>query len=298
MKPAQRGFAVRCATGHGRGDASSRLRRAHQAAAELARRRDERRRLLPRRHAAPRLVPMAQAVAGTALVAGGAAVLNQVYERDTDALMRRTRMRPLPDGRVATDEAGMFGLRARRRPASRCWLSRPTCSPRVLAARHARRLPDRLHADEAPLAAGDAGRRRARRAAAAHRLDRGARLDRRPAVGAVRDRVPLADSALHGDRVAVPRRLRQGGLPDAAGHRAGRRRTGRQAVCTRPRSLPVSLVPDARRHQRPIYFGVALLLGVALLVLAVRFARDAHRCARRARCSSGRSRTCRSSGSR
>ena len=53
---------------------------------------------------------MAQAVAGTALVAGGAAVLNQVYERDTDALMRRTRMRPLPDGRVAPGDARVFGL--------------------------------------------------------------------------------------------------------------------------------------------------------------------------------------------
>jgi protoheme IX farnesyltransferase len=53
---------------------------------------------------------MAQAVAGTALVAGGAAVLNQVYERDTDALMRRTRLRPLPDGRVATLDASLFGL--------------------------------------------------------------------------------------------------------------------------------------------------------------------------------------------
>ena len=56
------------------------------------------------------LWPMAQAVAGTALVAGGAAVLNQVYERDTDALMRRTRTRPLPDGRVPPTDAGIFGL--------------------------------------------------------------------------------------------------------------------------------------------------------------------------------------------
>ncbi len=56
------------------------------------------------------LVSMAEAVAGTALVAGGAAVLNQFYERDTDALMRRTRLRPLPAGRVAPGDAHMFGL--------------------------------------------------------------------------------------------------------------------------------------------------------------------------------------------
>src|SRR5437762_576127 len=53
---------------------------------------------------------MAQAVVGTALVAGGAAVLNQLYERDTDALMRRTRQRPLPDGRVSPVDAGVFGM--------------------------------------------------------------------------------------------------------------------------------------------------------------------------------------------
>jgi protoheme IX farnesyltransferase len=55
-------------------------------------------------------VAMAAAVAGTALVAGGAAVLNQVYERETDALMRRTRMRPLPDGRIAPADARIYGI--------------------------------------------------------------------------------------------------------------------------------------------------------------------------------------------
>jgi heme o synthase len=53
---------------------------------------------------------MAAAVAGTALVAAGAAALNQVYERDTDALMQRTRMRPLPDGRITPSDARLFGL--------------------------------------------------------------------------------------------------------------------------------------------------------------------------------------------
>jgi protoheme IX farnesyltransferase len=52
---------------------------------------------------------MALALAGTALVAAGAAVLNQVLERDTDALMLRTRERPLPAGRVPLLEAIVFG---------------------------------------------------------------------------------------------------------------------------------------------------------------------------------------------
>jgi protoheme IX farnesyltransferase len=47
---------------------------------------------------------------GTALVAGGAAALNQVWERDTDRLMARTRNRPLPDLRLSPAVALGFGL--------------------------------------------------------------------------------------------------------------------------------------------------------------------------------------------
>jgi heme o synthase len=47
-------------------------------------------------------------VAGTGLVAGGASAFNQVYERRTDALMRRTRLRPMADGRVATQDALLY----------------------------------------------------------------------------------------------------------------------------------------------------------------------------------------------
>ena len=50
------------------------------------------------------------AVIGTACVAGGAAALNQVAERDVDGLMWRTRSRPLPDGRVQPGEALVFGI--------------------------------------------------------------------------------------------------------------------------------------------------------------------------------------------
>ncbi len=37
---------------------------------------------------------------GTAFAGGGTLALNQYVERDLDALMHRTRMRPLPDGRL------------------------------------------------------------------------------------------------------------------------------------------------------------------------------------------------------
>ena len=45
---------------------------------------------------------------GTALVAGGTNALNQLRERDIDALMERTRRRPLPSGRVSPRAAGWF----------------------------------------------------------------------------------------------------------------------------------------------------------------------------------------------
>ena len=47
---------------------------------------------------------------GTALVAGGAAALNQVWERRTDALMRRTSSRPLPGGRLGVADGTWFGV--------------------------------------------------------------------------------------------------------------------------------------------------------------------------------------------
>lgn len=53
---------------------------------------------------------LVQTVLGTALVAGGSMVLNQYMERDTDAMMLRTRTRPLPEGRVAPVEALIFGV--------------------------------------------------------------------------------------------------------------------------------------------------------------------------------------------
>jgi protoheme IX farnesyltransferase len=47
---------------------------------------------------------------GTALAAGGTFALNQFLERDVDARMERTRLRPLPDGRLTPNEALLFGV--------------------------------------------------------------------------------------------------------------------------------------------------------------------------------------------
>ena len=58
----------------------------------------------------PNYLRLLQMLFGTALTAGGTLALNQYLERDTDALMERTRRRPLPDGRVQPREALWFGV--------------------------------------------------------------------------------------------------------------------------------------------------------------------------------------------
>lgn len=47
---------------------------------------------------------------GTALVASGASAFNQLLEIESDGLMRRTRARPLPSGRMAPSRAKLFAL--------------------------------------------------------------------------------------------------------------------------------------------------------------------------------------------
>jgi protoheme IX farnesyltransferase len=47
---------------------------------------------------------------GTGLLAAGSSALNQVLERDLDAMMQRTAQRPLPAGRMHPDAALLFGV--------------------------------------------------------------------------------------------------------------------------------------------------------------------------------------------
>jgi protoheme IX farnesyltransferase len=50
------------------------------------------------------------ALLGTALLASGTAALNQWYEVDSDTKMRRTRMRPIPAGRMKRSHGFVFGV--------------------------------------------------------------------------------------------------------------------------------------------------------------------------------------------
>src|SRR5688500_20008357 len=56
------------------------------------------------------LIEFVHTLAGTFLVAGGAAALNQVWERATDRLMLRTQQRPMADMRMSVTEGAAFGV--------------------------------------------------------------------------------------------------------------------------------------------------------------------------------------------
>ncbi|HJZ72047.1 MAG TPA: heme o synthase [Vicinamibacterales bacterium] len=55
-------------------------------------------------------IALLQTLIATGLLASGTSALNQWYERDTDAAMRRTCRRPIPSGRVSARRALAFGV--------------------------------------------------------------------------------------------------------------------------------------------------------------------------------------------
>lgn len=56
------------------------------------------------------LLVLLHTLIGTGLLASGTATLNEWYEREGDAKMRRTQQRPIPSGRVKPNRALMFGI--------------------------------------------------------------------------------------------------------------------------------------------------------------------------------------------
>ena len=215
-------------------------------------------------------IAMAEAVAGTALVAGGAAVLNQVYERETDALMRRTRMRPLPAGRVSAGDARIFGLALSLAglallAARANWLSSGLALATLLVYLVVY-TPMKLRTSLATL------------------------------VGAVPGALPalIGWTASHGSIayggatlftlvflwqiphfMAIAWLYREdygkAGFPMLPVIEPQGRRAGRQAVWYSIALVPVSLLPTYVGIAGSVYFASAFVLGITLLVLAVRF---------------------------
>jgi len=214
---------------------------------------------------------MAQAVVGTALVAGGAAVLNQVYERDTDAKMRRTLARPLPDHRVTAGDATIFGL-----TLSIAGIALLAFGANTLAALLALATLVVYLMIYTPMK---------RRSSAA------------TLVGAVPGALPplIGWAAAHGTVTIggwtlfaivflwqIPHFMaiawmyrddyRSAGFPMLPVIEPEGRRTGSHALWFAVALLPVSLAPTFVGLSGWTYFAIALILSVALLVLSIRFA--------------------------
>jgi heme o synthase len=215
---------------------------------------------------------MIAAVAGTALVAGGAAVLNQLYERDTDALMRRTRSRPLPAGRVIPADAGIFGS-----VLSAAGLALLAARTNWLAASLALATLVVYLAVYTPMK---------RRTPAATLV--GAVPGALPALigwTASHGSVAIGGTALfaivflwqipHFMAIAWLYRDDYGkaGFPMLPVVEPQGVRAGRHALAYAAALVPVALVPSFTGLAGSVYLVAATLLGIALLVLAVRFSR-------------------------
>jgi len=214
---------------------------------------------------------MTQAVVGTALVAGGAAVLNQVYERDTDALMRRTLGRPLPDHRVTAGDATIFGS-----ALALAGMALLAFGANILAALLALATLFVYLVVYTPMK---------RRSPVA------------TLVGAVPGALPplIGWAAAHGAVTLggwilfaivflwqIPHFMaiawmyredyRSAGFPMLPVIEPDGRRTGRQALLFAAALLPVSLAPTFVGLSGWIYFSIALALSISLLILSIRFA--------------------------
>ncbi len=224
-------------------------------------------------HGTPDAASMTAAVAGTAFVAGGAAALNQVYERETDRLMRRTRTRPLPDRRLTVAEARIFGV-----ALSGLGLLLLAVRANLLAALLAlitlgvyliiytpmkRRSPSATLVGAVPGALPPL----IGWAAASGTLSIG---------GWTLFAIVFLWQVPHFMAIAWLYRddYRSAGFPLLPVVEPDGRQTGRQAVMYASALLPVSLVPTLVGLSGAVYFGLAFLLGGALLWLAVSFARS------------------------
>jgi heme o synthase len=215
---------------------------------------------------------LAAALVGTTLVAAGASAFNQVMERHSDALMLRTRNRPLPAGRLQPWEArGFAALLTGAGLVLLLWWSGPLAAGVALATWTSYLFvytPLKPRSSLATLAGAVPGALPPviGWAAARHSLDGGAFV-----LFAILFlwQIPhfLAIAWLYRDDYALagfpmlPVLDREGTL------------TGRQAVVHSLALLVVSLAPVAAGMAGRAYLAGAFLLGVAFTLCALRFAR-------------------------
>ncbi len=226
--------------------------------------------------AAPEGIPLPlllHALVGTALVAGGAAALNQAWEHETDRLMRRTSLRPIPDGRLRVADGTWFGT--------------------LLSAIGLIELTWKVN----PLAAMVAAATLVSYVFVYTPLKRRTSLS--TLVGAVPGALPpVIGWAAATGTISVPAIVlfgivflwqmphflaiawlyrddyRHAGIPLLPVLEPDGRRTGRQALLYAAALLPVSLLPAALHIAGAPYSVLATLIGCGLIALSARFARE------------------------
>jgi len=210
---------------------------------------------------------------GTALVAGGAAAFNQVLERRTDALMARTRSRPVPSGRLRGADALLFALvmsiAGLVELAAAVNLLSATVAALTLVTYVLAYTPLKRHTSLATLVGAVPGALPPVIGWTA--AGGGVTLPALVLFGIVFFwQMPhfLAIAWLYRDEYAAA------GIPLLPVVEPDGRRTGRQVLFYAAALWPVSLMPTLVGLAGGFYIAVATLLGVALVALSARFARE------------------------
>ncbi|HEX7087262.1 MAG TPA: heme o synthase [Vicinamibacterales bacterium] len=219
-------------------------------------------------------------VVGTLLVASGAGAFNQVFERDVDAKMRRTMSRPLPDRRVEVSDAAWFALALSAAGVLQLWLGANALAAGValttLVLYTLVYTPMKRISSLATIVGSVPGALP-------------------PVIGWAASNGTLALEAwvLFGIMffwqmphvLALSYMFREdyarGGIRVLSVEDPDGRSTGLQMVNYSAALVPVSLLPSIIGMAGRLYFAAAVLLGLAGVVMAVRFAR--HRSQARAR---------------
>jgi heme o synthase len=216
---------------------------------------------------------LGSAVGGTALVAGGAAAFNEILERRTDGLMRRTRLRPLPGGRMGVATAVWFALALSTAGLLILWLGTNTLAAGVAAVTLLSYAlvytPLKSRTSLSTLVGGIPG-------------------GLPPMIGWAAARGTLSVEAWvlfaivflwqmpHFLAIAWLCRedYARAGLPMLPVVEPDGRSTAQQVVLYASVLVPVSLAPTLVGLAGRVYFGGAAALGVAFLALGIAFARD------------------------
>jgi protoheme IX farnesyltransferase len=208
---------------------------------------------------------------GTTLVAAGASALNQLWERDTDRLMRRTRRRPLPDNRLAPAPALWFGLALAALGFAELWAFVNRLSALVALATLLSYVlwytPLKLRSSLSTIVGAVPG-------ALPALIGWAAATGRLSLPGWVLFAIVflwqmphfLAIAWMHRDDYA------RAGMPLLPVIEPDGRSTGRQAVLYAAATIPVSLLPTAVGLAGPRYLVAAMVLGAIMLWMAVEFA--------------------------